>query len=114
MLLSVILQDPASATAQDDLRMIEKFVRFLGRLADDGFDVQRLLTACIKLHDVAACAISISQAQQRSQSTGHASSQSHTLAQLDVSSVETASHDHVKIKLTNSLLSSQFVQSSLA
>lgn len=92
MLLSVILQNPALATAQDDLRMIGEFVGFLRGLADDGFDVKRLLTACIKLHDVAVYATSISQVQPRSQSTGDASSQSHTLAQLDVSSVDLISH----------------------
>lgn len=105
MLLSVTLQNPASATVQDNPRIIGEFISFLRRLADDGFDVQRFLTACIKLHDVAVCAISISLAEEHSQSTGEAYSQSHTLAQLDVSSIDLISPDLVKIRLTNSIQS---------
>lgn len=105
MLLSAILRNPASATVQDNFRRIGEFVDFLRRLADDDFDVQRLLIACIKLHDIAACAVSTSQAEQCSQSTGDASSQNHALARLDVSSIDLISQDRVKIKLTNSIQS---------
>lgn len=105
MLLSVILQNPASATVQEDLRIIGEFVGFLRRLGDDGFHVQRILTACIKLHDVAACAVSISQAEERSQSAGEASGQNHTLAQLDVSSIDLISPHLDKMRLTISIQS---------
>lgn len=105
MLFSVIIQNPASATVQDDLRIIGEFVGFLRRLGEDGFDVRRLLTACIKLHDVAACAVSISQAEERSQSTGETSGQNHTLAQLDVSNIDFISPDLDKTMLTISIQS---------
>lgn len=105
MLLSAILQNPASATVQDDLRIMGEFVGFLRRLGDDGFDVQRILTACIKLHDVAACAVSISQAKEPSQTTGETSGQNHTLAQLEVSIIDLISPDLDKIRLTISIQS---------
>lgn len=85
ILLSVILQNPASATAQDDIRRIGEFVAFLKGRADEGFEVQRILSACIKLRDVAACALIIPQAEKHAQSTGVLPSESDPSARLDVS-----------------------------
>lgn len=98
----MILQNPASATVQDNLRSIGEFVGFLKGRADEGFDLQRLLNACIKLLDVAAFAISNSQAEEHSHSTDVVSSQSHTSTQLDVSVINLDSQDHSQTEANNS------------
>lgn len=85
ILLSAILEEPSSATAQDDLRRIGQFVTFVKRAAGDGCDVQRLLNACTKLRDVASCAVNTSQLEEQSQSSGMASALNDASAQLKVS-----------------------------
>ena len=91
ILFSAILEVPSSATAQDDARRIAQFVSFLKGLAGNGYDVQRLLNSCMKIHDVASCAISISQAQEHTQNKRVVLGRSITLSQLDVRSISLAS-----------------------
>lgn len=104
ILLSVILQDPALPATQDDLRRIGEFVGFLKGRADEGFEVQRLLNACIKLRDVAACALIIPQAEKHPRGTGVLSSGGHTSAQLDVSITDLVIQNHAQIQANNSHL----------
>ncbi|RSL83291.1 hypothetical protein CEP51_004623 [Fusarium floridanum] len=56
MLFLAILEDPRSATAQADVGRIGDFVGFLECLGRDGCDVNRLLSGCRKLHDIASFA----------------------------------------------------------
>lgn len=88
VLLLMILQNPTSETVQDDLRSIGELIGFLGGLADEGFDVQRLLNACTKLHDVAACAACAAgeaQPGEYPESLSTPSTRTVLLAQLNVS-----------------------------
>lgn len=102
MLLLVILQNPTPGTAQDDLRKIGDFIGFLSsRLTDDGFDVQRLLNACTKLRDVAACAVHTAQPRDQAESPSMSSTRSVLLEQLDVSITDVTSQNRVRMKLTN-------------
>ncbi|KAK2597718.1 hypothetical protein N8I77_012483 [Diaporthe amygdali] len=83
MLLSAILEDPGAATAQDDAGRIEEFVTFLKGLAGDACDVKKMLEACIRLHDVASCAINSFQAGENPHDAGAAVVPIITVAQLE-------------------------------
>ncbi|KAH8767204.1 hypothetical protein F5883DRAFT_521839 [Diaporthe sp. PMI_573] len=83
ILFWTILETPGSAAAHDDARRIAVFIRFLGTVAADGCDVQRLLDSCIKIHEVASYALSTSQAQEDAQSNRAALGRSITLSQLE-------------------------------
>jgi hypothetical protein len=87
MLLLAVLEDPSSATAQNDIDRIGDFVGFLERLSGDGCDVNRLLGGCRKLHDVASFARSAVQEADHQQDAETTVRRSAMLAQLEVSSL---------------------------
>lgn len=78
------------------MRRIEQFANFLRRLTNDGCDVQRPLNACIKLHDVASCAIAISKTEENSQYERVALGRSITSSQLEVRIISVATRGCVR------------------